>query len=65
LYGSEDPPAADMERWIFVHWIDNASPEYLNEDSIKAIRNRLTEKYYRTSDDTAYVKIAEDYYTDN
>ena len=20
-----------MERWIFVHWIDNASPEYLNQ----------------------------------
>jgi hypothetical protein len=55
-------PGSDMERWIFIHWIDNASPEYLNEDTIKAVRNRITEKFYRTSDDTAYVKIAEDYY---
>ncbi len=53
----------EMERWIFVHWIDNASPAYLNADSIRAIRNRLTEKYYRTSDDSAYVLIASDYYT--
>ena len=22
-------PGSDMERWIFVHWIENASPEYL------------------------------------
>jgi hypothetical protein len=55
-------PNSDMERWVFVHWIENASPEYLNEDSIKAIRNRLTEDFYRTSDDSAYVRIAEDYY---
>ena len=54
-----------MERWIFVHWIDNASPAYLNEDSIRAIRNRMTEKYYRTADDSAYVVIASDYYTTN
>lgn len=53
----------DMERWIFVHWIDNASPEYLNADSIKAIRNRITKKYYRTSDDSAYVVIADSFYT--
>jgi hypothetical protein len=57
------PPGSDRERWIFVHWIDNASPEYLNEDSIKAIRNRLTQKYYCTSDDSGYVVIAEDYFT--
>jgi hypothetical protein len=55
-------PGSDMERWMFIHWIENASPEYLNEDSIKAVRNRVTEKFYRTSDDTAYVRIAEDYY---
>jgi hypothetical protein len=56
-------PNSDMERWIFVHWIDNASPALLQADSIKAIRNRLTKKYYRTSDDSAYVVIAQDYYT--
>lgn len=58
-------PGSDMERWIFVHWIDNASPAYLNVDSIKAIRNRITEKYYRTSDDSAYVLIAQDFFVTN
>lgn len=53
----------DMERWIFVHWINNASPAYLNADSICSIRNKLTEKYYRTSDDSAYAAIAGSYYT--
>lgn len=58
-------PGSDMERWIFVHWIENASPEYLHIDSVKAIRNRMTEKYYLTSDNTAHVVIAEDYFTWN
>lgn len=58
-------PGSDMERWIFVHWINNASPAYLNVDSIRAIRNRMTKKYYRTTDDSSYVVIAEDYFTTN
>lgn len=56
-------PGSDMERWIFIYWIDNASPEYLNSDSIKAIRNRITEKYYQTADDSSYVVIADSFYT--
>ena len=56
-------PGSSMERWIFVHWIDNASPLYLNADSIKAIRNRMTKKYYQTASDSGYVVIAQDYYT--
>jgi hypothetical protein len=56
-------PGTDMERWLFVHWIENATPEYLNEDSVRSVRNRLTQKYYRTSDDSGYVVIAEDYFT--
>lgn len=56
-------PGSDMERWLFVHWIDNASPAYLNEDSVRAIRNRMTKKFYRTTDDSSYVVIASDYYT--
>lgn len=56
-------PGSDMERWIFVHWIDNATPEYLNADSIKNIRNRLTEKFYRTADDSAFVVVADTFYT--
>lgn len=53
-------PGSDMERWIFVHWIENASPSFLHPDSIVKVRNRLTEKFYRTSDDSAYVEIADD-----
>ncbi len=56
-------PGSSMERWIFVHWIDNASPAYLNQDSIRAIRNRMTKKYYVTTDDSSYVVIAQDYLT--
>ncbi len=56
-------PGSYMERWIFVHWIDNASPAYLNVDSVRAIRNRMTKKFYRTTDDTSYVVIAKDYFT--
>ena len=58
-------PGSDMERWIFIHWLDNATPEYLNEDSIKAIRNRVTKKFYKTTDNLGYVVIAEDYFTIN
>lgn len=56
-------PNSDMERWIFVHWIDNATFDYLNVDSIKAIRDEMTKKYYRTTDDKGYVVIAKDYFT--
>jgi hypothetical protein len=58
-------PGSDMERWIFIHWIDNATPEYLNADSIKTIRNRVTKKFYQTTGDSAYVIVAEDYFTTN
>jgi len=51
---------SEMERWIFVYWIDNATPEYLTQDSIKVIRDRLTKKYYRTSNDSSYVIVASD-----
>ena len=58
-------PGSDMERWLFIHWIDNATPAYLNEDSIKAVRNRLTQKYYQTSDDSGFVVLVENYFTLN
>ncbi|MCW8810577.1 MAG: DUF4837 family protein [Ignavibacteriaceae bacterium] len=51
-------PGSDMERWIFIHWIDNATPDYLTQDSIKVIRNRLTKKFYQTMDDSSYVVVA-------
>jgi hypothetical protein len=56
-------PGSDMERWIFIHWIDNATPEYLNTDSIKSIRNRLTKEFYQVRDDTAYVVMVDSFYT--
>ncbi len=46
---------SEIEKWIFVHWIENATPEFLNVDSISNERDRITEKYYRTTDDTAFV----------
>lgn len=49
-------PDTDMERWIFVHWIENGSPELLNQDSILSIRDRVTEKFYRTIDERSYVQ---------
>ena len=58
-------PGSDMERWIFIHWIDNATPEYLNKDSVKAIRNRITKKYYQTASSNGFVVVAEDYFTVN
>jgi len=58
-------PGSDMERWLFVYWIDNATPDYLVQDSIKVIRNRLTKKFYQTSDDASYVVVAEDYFVVN
>ncbi len=56
-------PGSDMERWIFVHWIENASPDFLQKDSIYAERNRITNKYYVTTDETAAVEIADSYIT--
>jgi len=58
-------PGSDIERWIFIHWIENATPDYLNADSIKSIRDRLTKKYYKISDDTSYVVVAADNFTTN
>ena len=58
-------PGSEMERWIFIHWIDNATPEYLNEDSIKVLRNRVTKNFYLTPGNESYVVVAEDYFTVN
>ena len=48
----------DIERWLFVHWIENANAQYLNHDSLTEIRNRVTKKYFRVSDDSVYVNIS-------
>lgn len=54
-------PGSDMERWIFIHWVDNASPDFLEKDSIYAQRNRMTEKYFVTQDNSSSVEIADSY----
>ncbi len=54
-------PNSDMERWIFVHWIESVDSRWLNKDSVIAIRNRVTQKFYRTTDDKAYVQVAPEY----
>ena len=48
----------DIERWMFVHWIENANAQYLNHDSLTNIRNKITKKYFRVSDDSVYVNIS-------
>lgn len=56
-------PNSDMERWIFIHWIDNAVAGYLNSDSIRTLRNAITQKYYQTSDNQSYVVLVEEHLT--
>ncbi len=58
-------PGSDMERWVFVYWIENASLEYLNADSIKVVRDKVTKEFYRARDDSSYVVVAKDYFTTN
>lgn len=58
-------PNSDMERWIFIHWIDSADSRWLNKDSVIVIRNRITQKFLRTTDDKAYVEIAKEYLNQN
>ena len=54
-------PGTELERWIFVHWIDNASPAWLRSDSISAIRNRVTKKFYRSMDNQSWVEVNDAY----
>ncbi len=52
----------DMERFIFIHWIDSVESPYrfFNQVWIAEKRNEITRKFYRTVDDDAWVVIAED-----
>lgn len=52
----------DMERFIFVHWIDSVYEPYrfFNQVWIAKKRNELTQKFYRTTKDDAWVTIADD-----
>ena len=46
-----------LTKLIFVHWIENGSPELLTPDSIFDLRDKLTKKYFRSGDDKAFVRI--------
>lgn len=48
----------DMERWIFVHWTEKASPAMLTNSFVLQRRDSLTKMFYRTVNDDAYVEIA-------
>lgn len=48
----------DMERWVFVKWIENADARYLNNDSLINIRNRTTMDNYLVSEDSVFVEVA-------
>jgi len=52
----------DMERFIFVHWIDSVYDPYkfFNQVWIANKRNEITKKFYRTTRDDAWVVIADD-----
>ena len=49
---------ADMERWIFVHWIDTESEDTLTDRFAVRLRNAVTERFLRTIDDRDFVEIA-------
>jgi hypothetical protein len=51
---------SDMERWLFVHWIDSADPGALTPTFCFDLRNKLTQAFYRTFEDTVHVRIADD-----
>jgi hypothetical protein len=47
----------DFAKWVFVFWIDNASPELLTPDSIVILRNKLTEKFFRSGEKKSFIKV--------
>ena len=56
----EKDQVSDLKLRIFVHWIDNITPEYLTADSIKVIRDKLTRKFFQAISDTLFVDVAKD-----
>ncbi len=51
-----NPP--DMERWIWVHWLESDNPALLTDRWVVTLRDSLTRKFLRTAEDDAYVEIA-------
>lgn len=55
----------DLSRIIFIHWLDNTSPDCLTSDSIKAIRNAFVNKVNRAIGDSLRMTISVDSYSWN
>ncbi|MFA8343963.1 MAG: DUF4837 family protein [Rhodothermaceae bacterium] len=55
-------PNSYKERWVFVHWIENASPAFLDKDSIINRRNQLTKKYMHLMEGGGYVEFVDEYF---
>lgn len=49
---------SDVQRWIFVHWVDAPDPNILTERWVLAERDSVTRQFMRTLDGNAYVEIA-------
>lgn len=49
---------ADMERWIFVHWVEAPDPAILTDRFVLGLRDSLTREFLQTVDNNAYVQIA-------
>src|SRR3990172_969297 len=50
------------ERWLFVHWIDDADPAIINQEWILNMRDRLTTRFYKADSvnrDPHYLKSYE------
>jgi Domain of unknown function (DUF4837) len=56
----EKAQVSDLKLLFFIYWIDNAAPDYLNQDSIKIIRDRLANKFYKSVGDSFFVFVSED-----
>lgn len=56
----EKSQGSDLKLLFFVHWIDNATPDYLNQDSIKIMRDRSTNKFFKSVGDSIYGLVSED-----
>jgi hypothetical protein len=50
----------DLKLLFFIHWIDNATSDYLNQDSIKVLRDGLTNKFFKSIGDSIYGVVSED-----
>jgi len=49
---------SDVQRFIFVHWIENFDARLLNEKFVYRLRDSLTSTFMRTVSDSEWVEIA-------